>query len=157
MIKRIFILCTLLLATAYLILAVTTFNSKPADQVCKGMELTVKDSIDYGFVTDKEVKEILKKGKIYPEGKQLSSINVRQLEELLSSHPFIENAECYLTSGGKVAIDIYQRVPVMRVMSSREIGSCSCCNRIHRPQVCPNRIIPIGKIPTIGQILGITN
>ena len=63
MIKRIFILCTLLLATAYLILAVTTFNSKPADQVCKGMELTVKDSIDYGFVTDKEVKEILKKGK----------------------------------------------------------------------------------------------
>lgn len=31
MIKRIFILCTLLLATAYLILAVTTFNSKPAD------------------------------------------------------------------------------------------------------------------------------
>ena len=72
MIKRIFILCTLLLATAYLILAVTTFNSKPADQVCKGMELTVKDSIDYGFVTDKEVKEILKKGKIYPEGKQLS-------------------------------------------------------------------------------------
>ena len=82
MIKRIFILCTLLLATAYLILAVTTFNSKPADQVCKGMELTVKDSIDYGFVTDKEVKEILKKGKIYPEGKQLSSINVRQLEEL---------------------------------------------------------------------------
>jgi hypothetical protein len=106
MIKRIFILCTLLLATAYLILAVTTFNSKPADQVCKGMELTVKDSIDYGFVTDKEVKEILKKGKIYPEGKQLSSINVRQLEELLSSHPFIENAECYLTSGGKVAIDL---------------------------------------------------
>ena len=65
MIKRIFILCTLLLATAYLILAVTTFNSKPANQVCKGMELTVKDSIDYGFVTDKEVKEILKKGKIY--------------------------------------------------------------------------------------------
>lgn len=118
MIKRIFILCTLLLATAYLILAVTTFNSKPADQVCKGMELTVKDSIDYGFVTDKEVKEILKKGKIYPEGKQLSSINVRQLEEFLSNHPFIENAECYLTSGGKVAIDIYQRVPVMRVMSS---------------------------------------
>lgn len=88
MIKRIFILCTLLLATAYLILAVTTFNSKPADQVCKGMELTVKDSIDYGFVTDKEVKEILKKGKIYPEGKQLSSINVRQLEEFLSNHPF---------------------------------------------------------------------
>ena len=46
MIKRIFILCTLLLATAYLILAVTTFNSKPADQVCKGME-----SVSYTHLT----------------------------------------------------------------------------------------------------------
>lgn len=82
------------------------------------MELTVKDSVDYGFVTQKEVKNILKRKKIYPEGKELASINVRQLEKALSNHPFIENAECYLTSGGKVAINIYQRVPVMRVMSS---------------------------------------
>ena len=75
MIKRIFILCTLLLATAYLILAVTTFNSKPADQVCKGMELTVKDSIDYGFVTDKEVKRynsetVVEGKKFYDEKKR---------------------------------------------------------------------------------------
>lgn len=118
MIKRILILCILLLVTAYLVLAVTTFNSQPADQVCKGMELTVKDSVDYGFVTQKEVKDILKKKKLNPEGKLLSAVNVRQLEEVLSRHPFIGNAECYLTSGGKVAIDIYQRVPVMRIMSS---------------------------------------
>lgn len=42
MIKKILILLFLLLITAYLIVAVTAFNTKPADQVCKGMEL-----IDY--------------------------------------------------------------------------------------------------------------
>ena len=108
MMKRILILCALALAAAYLILAVTTFNSKPDDRVCKGMELTVKDSVDYGFVTQKEITNILKRKKIYPEGKELVNINVRQLEKALSNHPFIEHAECYLTSGGKVAIDIYQ-------------------------------------------------
>ena len=46
MIKKILILLFLLLITAYLIVAVTAFNTKPADQVCKGMELIIKDSID---------------------------------------------------------------------------------------------------------------
>ena len=45
MIKKILILLFLLLITAYLIVAVTAFNTKPADQVCKGMELIIKDSI----------------------------------------------------------------------------------------------------------------
>ena len=49
MIKKILILLFLLLITAYLIVAVTAFNTKPADQVCKGMELIIKDSIDHGF------------------------------------------------------------------------------------------------------------
>lgn len=56
MIKRILILCILLAVTAYLIVAVTVFNRKPENQVCKGMELVVKDSIDYGFITETEVK-----------------------------------------------------------------------------------------------------
>ena len=42
MIKKILILLFLLLITAYLIVAVTAFNTKPADQVCKGMELITR-------------------------------------------------------------------------------------------------------------------
>ena len=51
MIKRILILCTLLLISAYLVLAVTAFNGKPDNRICKGMELVVKDSFNFGFVT----------------------------------------------------------------------------------------------------------
>ena len=54
MIKKILILLFLLLITAYLIVAVTAFNTKPADQVCKGMELIIKDSIDHGFISQKK-------------------------------------------------------------------------------------------------------
>ena len=108
MIKRILILCTLLLISAYLVLAVTAFN---------GMELVVKDSVNFGFVTPAEVKALLKAKKLSPEGKPLNSINVRRLEETLYKHPFISDAECYLTSGGKVGIEIYQRIPLMRIMS----------------------------------------
>ena len=106
MIKRILILCILVAVSIYLIVAVTIFNRKPENQVCKGMELVVKDSVDYSFITEAEVTKLLKQKKLYPGEKRIGTINVRQLEETLSQHPFISRAECYLTSGGKVGVDL---------------------------------------------------
>lgn len=118
MLKRIFILCLSVLVVGYLIIAITAMNRKPDNEVCKGMELTVKDSVDYGYITPKGIKNILNKRNLYPEGKRLGEINVRSLEKALTNHPFISEAECYLTSGGKVRIEVYQRIPLLRVMSS---------------------------------------
>lgn len=118
MIKRIFILCILLLIAVYLVMSATVLNSEPTQRACKGMELSIKDSIDYGFITPDEIKGILKQNQLLPEGKELCTINVRRIEEALSKHPFIGQAECYLTSGGKVAIDLYQRVPMLRIISN---------------------------------------
>ena len=67
MIKRILILCILVAVSIYLIVAVTIFNRKPENQVCKGMELVVKDSVDYGFITEAEVTKLLKQKNLYPE------------------------------------------------------------------------------------------
>ena len=66
MIKKILILLFLLLITAYLIVAVTAFNTKPADQVCKGMELIIKDSIDHGFISQKGILRLLNGKKLSP-------------------------------------------------------------------------------------------
>ncbi len=118
MIKRTFILCGLILVSAYLIIAVTFLNAKPNNQVCQGIIFAVKDSINYDFITPKEIKNLLQKKKLSPEKKYLKDINTQELEKTLSRHPFIREVECYLTSGGKVAIDIYQRIPLIRVISN---------------------------------------
>ena len=70
MIKRILILCILVAVSIYLIVAVTIFNRKPENQVCKGMELVVKDSVDYGFITEAEVTELLSR-RIYTRRKSV--------------------------------------------------------------------------------------
>ena len=97
MIKKILILLFLLLITAYLIVAVTAFNTKPADQVCKGMELIIKDSIDHGFISQKRMIRLLNGQKPPPLRKKMRDITTRLLEEELSQHPLIENVECYRT------------------------------------------------------------
>ena len=117
MIKRIFICCLLLLTAIYFAVAVTVFNSKPTDRIAKGLELTIADSSSYRFISDEEVHLLLKKKKIHPVGKKANEINIRLLEDEVNKHPFVRKAECYFTSGGKVRIDIDQRIPLIRVMS----------------------------------------
>ncbi|WP_277233619.1 cell division protein FtsQ [Phocaeicola salanitronis] len=118
MMKRILILCILLVVSAYLVVSATLFNYKPEDRFCSGIELTIKDSVNYEFITQQGVNEILKRKGLSPKDKRLKDINVRQIEEALAQHPFIAEAECYLTSGGGVAVDIYQRIPLLRIMGN---------------------------------------
>ena len=118
MIKKIFILLFLLLIIVYLIIAVTTFNAKPEEQTCEGMELVINDSIDYGFITKKEVLRLLTKEKISPIGKKMNEINTRQLEDALKKHPLIGEVECFRIPNGKVGIEVTQRIPILRIMAS---------------------------------------
>ena len=118
MIKRILLSIVLLLVLAYLIVAVTAFNRKPAGQVCRDVELVIKDTVYAGFITKKEVAGILQQKGIYPIGKKMERISTKSLERELSKHPLIDEAECYKTPSGKVCVEVTQRIPILRVMSA---------------------------------------
>ena len=118
MLKKLFIFLFLILITVYLIVAATVLNGKPTEAVCPGMELVINDSIDYGFISKREILRLLNNKKLSPIGKKISEINVRELEEELKKHPLIGNAECYRTPGNRIGIEITQRVPILRVMAT---------------------------------------
>lgn len=118
MLKRILLSIALLLVIAYLAIAITTFNRKPAGQVCHDMELMIKDTSNSGFITKKEIVSLLEKKDIYPVGKPMESIRCKKLEQELVKHPLIDNVECYKTPSGKVCIELRQRIPILRIMSA---------------------------------------
>jgi cell division protein FtsQ len=80
MLKRILLSIVLLLVIAYLVVALSAFNRKPAGQVCNDMELVIKDTVYAGFITKKEVADILEKKGIYPVGKPMDRIRSKTLE-----------------------------------------------------------------------------
>ena len=118
MVKRILLSIVMLALIAYLIVAITAFNRKPADQTCRDMELVIKDTAYAGFITKDELKGILQKKGIYPIGKKMERISTKSLERELSKHPLIDEAECYKTPSGKVCVEVTQRIPILRVMSA---------------------------------------
>mgnify|MGYP000852956926 FL=1 len=118
MLKRILLSIVMLIIIAYLGVAVTAFNRKPANQVCRDMELIIKDTIYAGFVTKNEVAGILQKKGIYPVGKKLERVYTKTLERELNKHPLIDETECYKTPSGKICIEVKQRIPILRIMSN---------------------------------------
>ena len=118
MIKRILLSIVLLLVIAYLAVAITAFNRKPAAQVCQDVELVIKDTVYAGFITKKEVATLLEKKGISPVGKDMERIRTKTLERELAKHPLIDQVECYKTPSGKLRIEVAQRIPILRVMSA---------------------------------------
>ena len=50
MIKRILLSIVMLVLIAYLAVAITAFNRKPADQTCRDMELVIKEDLILRFM-----------------------------------------------------------------------------------------------------------
>lgn len=119
MIKRLLLFVALLLILSYLILAVTILNRPPAGQLCRELELVIKDTAQVGFVTKSEVRALLEKRDIYPVGKRMEQVHTKTLERALSSHPLIDRTECYKTPSGKLCIEVHQRLPILRVMNEK--------------------------------------
>lgn len=118
MLKKLFIFLFLVLISVYLVIAITAFNVKPNDIACEGLELVINDSIDYGFISKREVLRMLNAKKLSPIGKKMEDINTRELEDELKKHPLIGNAECFRTSSNRIGIEITQRLPILRVMAA---------------------------------------
>lgn len=118
MIKKILLLLVMLGLLVYFIIAITVLNNRPRQQVCKDLELTIKDTTFAGFIKKETITTLLEQNGMYPVGKKLESISTKTLEKILKKHPLIDKAECYKTPSGKVCIEITQRFPILRVMAS---------------------------------------
>ena len=119
MLKKILLTIVLLLITAYLLVAITAFNQKPAGATCTDIELVIKDTAYAGFVTTKEIAAILTKKKLNPVGKNMDEIRTAELEEALATQPLIDRVECYKTPSHKICVEVTQRIPILHVINSR--------------------------------------
>lgn len=116
--KKIALITFNIILAVYLVLAMSAFNKPDTEVRCQGVDITIEKSDMPGFLTCDEVKQMLVTDKLSPVGKPLTSINLRQMEEALEAKELIEDAECWTTQEGTVRVNVYQRIPVVRVMNN---------------------------------------
>lgn len=116
MIKRVLAIIVVTASIVYLVASMTVLNKPDEDKVCPNVEICILDSAQTGFITEKEINNILQANKLSPKGKKLKYIDDRRIEELLSNTPFIKTAECFKTLQGTVRIELTQQLPILRIM-----------------------------------------
>jgi cell division protein FtsQ len=92
----------------------TRCNSSP----CTEVSIVVKDSLKRHFVDATEIEGYLKSKGCYPLGDSMRLVDCHSIEQCLLNHDMVRKAECYQSPFGKVSIMIYQRIPVMGVVSN---------------------------------------
>lgn len=87
---------------------------------------SVHYSIDYGnsdvLITEGDADSLIRSVARQVKGKPLYQINTEQLERVLRRYPYVENACVYGTNKGDIFVEITQREPVLRIITSSNVS-----------------------------------
>ncbi len=120
MIRKVLTIVSAVLLAVYAVIAVVFFTDRHEDTLmCQGVELVVRDSLDYSLINRDMIIDYLDREHMNPENRKLEEVDVEKMEEVLSEFPLVENAECFITAGNKVKIEIVSKVPLVRVRNNR--------------------------------------
>lgn len=115
--KKLLTTIVLILLAGYILFATIAFCNKPVDQVCKGVHLEMRDSLETGYLTMSDILILLAKNDLNPTGRLIDEVSCRAIEEDLNKSPLIRNSECYKTIDGYVVVEVECRKPILRVIA----------------------------------------
>ena len=135
--KKFLLILASVLIIGYLIYSVVYFNNSTQHQLCNKLEIVVKDSVHTQFVHPKDIEDLLKRKKIHPVGKPMSEVNTLAILDTILTNKLVKSARVYTAQNGVVVAAIYQREPVLRVISDTK-GSFYIDNNRERMPVSSN-------------------
>ncbi|MDR2682895.1 MAG: hypothetical protein LBB64_03380 [Dysgonamonadaceae bacterium] len=107
------------LLLVYLVFSVAFISPKAGeDRECKGVTIEVAETGGASpYLSRTQIEALLGKAGLRFSGRQISEINAGFIEKTLKDYKLIKKAEVYKTIDGMVKIKVYQRVPILRVIS----------------------------------------
>lgn len=102
----------------YLIIVLTFVSGEWKGVRCKGMQVTVRDTVTNAFVDDMDVMRIVRRKYGDIIGKGMMEIDKDSIERLLVGNSVIKSAQVYYSLDGYFHVEIRQRKPVLRVLTN---------------------------------------
>ena len=120
MIKKILSILAVLAFAGYLVYSAVAMTDRHEDiRICRGIDLHISDSLNYGLIDGDMVTSLLQERGLDPVGLSLDRIDIEGIESVLLRHPLVGRAQCYKTAGNMLRINISGKVPLVRVLNNR--------------------------------------
>ncbi len=101
-----------------LVLAVRHASRMRRQTTVQRIEISVEDSASCRIVSSGMIREWLHAKRAEYLGEPIDSVDTRKIEQIISSHLFVENVRAFTDLRGTLRIRVAQRRPVLRVESS---------------------------------------
>ncbi|HVE61316.1 MAG TPA: hypothetical protein VNA26_05835 [Chitinophagaceae bacterium] len=118
------IIQNILLVTAWLsvgsimVVLLAAANRKEKKQLCKQVIVKIKGAGDKPYIKRNDILQQLQSSKNFLINKQLTKINLAQLERKLEKAAWIKDADLYFDSKNVLHVIVAERKPIARVFSS---------------------------------------
>lgn len=116
--KKALLFISVFLVVGYIVFAILQFSSRSSEEICNEVYIQVTDSTVVQFISANDIRAFLERGQMLPVGEKIANINTEEIEKKLEAVPVIETAEAYFSPKGSLYINITQRKPIVRVMTS---------------------------------------
>lgn len=117
--KRLILLLAIASLFVYLLFTAVYIKDTSNERLCANFKVVIKDSLDKQFISAFDIEQLLRNAQLYPVEKQISSINTMEMEEAIKTNKLVKAARVYKTQNAAIIASIWQRKPVMRVISSQ--------------------------------------
>jgi cell division protein FtsQ len=98
-----------------LVVLMSFIEGKKNEVICKDVKIYIPGN-QY-FIDREEVDNIIQVNSRALVGRNMSSININELENKLKANPFIEFAKVYTDMDGIINVEISQRQPILRMIT----------------------------------------
>ena len=117
MVNRVKNIILWVLVLAYFPVLFAFVSNGKSKVVCSDVSVVVKDSLETGFVTSSQMRNVLLNK--YPKmlGDAINEVDCEEIEQFIKKHEAIKNCEAYYTVGGNLNVELEQRKPLCRVFS----------------------------------------
>ena len=117
--KNIFNLIRFTLGVLLLIVMIYFAVINSGDKYCKLSDISIELD-ENKFVTKEVIIEYLRENTLHPDSILLEDVSFRDIENVLTQHPFIKSAEVYSDMNANVFISVTQRNPIVRVQEDKK-------------------------------------
>lgn len=102
---------------AYVIIVLTFAKSELRGVKCKGLQVTIRDTVSNAFVDETDVLRSIRRGYGDILTRNIIDIDKDSIERLLVRNSVIKSAQVYYSLDGYIHVEIRQRKPVLRVLT----------------------------------------
>lgn len=107
---------------AYVVGMFVWSNAEASRHICKGIEVQIDGKNKVSYVTEQNVKDILKDYPKMIEGQPLPAVNTYDIAEYLRKFNSFETVECMITTKGNLKVKVTPMIPAIRVFDNSSVS-----------------------------------